>query len=179
MLSAVEGLELVAPVFDPYVLPITMVILFGLFWVQSRGTERVSAFFGPITLVWFMVLAALGLLHAFDRPLIFRALDPSMAVGFLIEHGFGSLPVMGSVFLAVTGAEALYADMGHFGRGPIRIAWSAWCSRRWRSTTSARAAWCWLTRRRPENPFFLLAPEWGLLPLVLLATWRRSSPARR
>ena len=125
VLSAVEGLKLVTPALEPYVLPITVVILFALFWVQSRGTERVSAWFGPVTLVWFVTLAALGLLHAFDRPLIFRAIDPSMAVGFLIEHGFGSFAVMGSVFLAVTGAEALYADMGHFGRGPIRFAWSA------------------------------------------------------
>ena len=91
VLSAVEGLKLVTPVLDPYVLPITLGILFALFWVQSRGTERVAAYFGPITLVWFMVLAALGLLHAFDRPVIFRAIDPSMAVMFFIEHGFGSL----------------------------------------------------------------------------------------
>ena len=91
VLSAVEGLKLVTPVLDPYVLPITLGILFALFWVQSRGTERVSAYFGPITLVWFIVLAVLGLHHAFDRPLIFRAIDPSMAVRFFVEHGFGSL----------------------------------------------------------------------------------------
>ena len=90
VLSAVEGLKLVTPVLEPYVLPITLGILFALFWVQSRGTERVSAYFGPITLVWFIVLAALGLLHAFDRPVIFRAIDPSMAVRFFVEHGFGS-----------------------------------------------------------------------------------------
>ena len=116
----VAGLKLVTPVLDPYVLPITLMILIALFWVQSRGTERVAAYFAPITLMWFLVLAALGLLHAFERPLIFRAIDPSMAVQFFIENGFGSLGVMGSVFPAVTGAEALYADMGHLGRGPIR-----------------------------------------------------------
>ena len=91
--------------------------------MQSRGTGRVSVFFGPITLVWFVVMALLGLVHAGDRLAIFHALNPAHAVGFVVSHGLGALPVMGSVFLAVTGAEALYADMGHFGRGPIRTAW--------------------------------------------------------
>ena len=170
VLSAVEGLKLVTPVLDPYVLPITLVILFALFWVQSRGTERVSAYFGPITLVWFMVLAALGLLHAFDRPLIFRAIDPSMAVRFFIEHGFGSFAVMGSVFLAVTGAEALYADMGHFGRGPIRLAWSAVVFPALALNYFGQGSLVLAHPEAAENSFFLLAPEWALLPLVLMAT---------
>ncbi len=123
VLSALEGLEIVAPHFDTWVLPITAIILILLFWVQSSGTARVSAFFGPITLLWFLVLAALGLYHAGDQPVIFHALNPAHCIGFLVHHGLGSLPVMGAVFLAVTGAEALYADMGHFGRGPIRTAW--------------------------------------------------------
>ena len=170
VLSAVEGLKLVTPVLDPYVLPITLGILFALFWVQSRGTERVAAYFGPITLVWFIVLAALGVLHAFDRPVIFRAIDPSMAVRFFVEHGFGSLWVMGSVFLAVTGAEALYADMGHFGRGPIRLAWSAVVFPALALNYFGQGS---LVLAHPEaaaNSFFLLAPEWALLPLVLMAT---------
>ena len=170
VLSAVEGLKLVTPALEPYVLPITLVILFALFWVQSRGTERVSAWFGPVTLVWFVTLAALGLLHAFDRPLIFRAIDPSMAVGFLIEHGFGSFPVLGSVFLAVTGAEALYADMGHFGRGPIRFAWSAVVFPALALNYLGQGSLVLAHPEAAENSFYLLAPAWGLPALVLLAT---------
>ena len=170
MLSAVEGLKLVTPVLEPYVLPITVMILFALFWVQSRGTERVSAWFGPVTLVWFVTLAALGLLHAFDRPLIFRAIDPSMAVGFLIEHGLGSFAVMGSVFLAVTGAEALYADMGHFGRGPIRLAWSVVVFPALALNYLGQGSLVLAHPEAAENSFYLLAPAWGLPALVLLAT---------
>ena len=170
VLSAVEGLKLVTPVLEPYVLPITLVILFALFWVQSRGTERVSAWFGPVTLVWFVTLAVLGLLHAFDRPLIFRAIDPSMGVSFLIEHGFGSFPVLGSVFLAVTGAEALYADMGHFGRGPIRFAWSAVVFPALALNYLGQGSLVLAHPEAAENSFYLLAPAWGLPALVLLAT---------
>ena len=170
MLSAVEGLKLVTPALEPYVLPITLVILFALFWVQSRATERVSAWFGPVTLVWFVTLAALGLLHAFDRPLIFRAIDPSMAVGFLIEHGFGSFAVLGSVFLAVTGAEALYADMGHFGRGPIRFAWSAVVFPALALNYLGQGSLVLAHPEAAENSFYFLAPAWGLPALVLLAT---------
>jgi KUP system potassium uptake protein len=170
VLSAVEGLKLVTPVLEPYVLPITLGILVALFWVQSRGTERVSSYFGPITLLWFMVLAALGLLHAFDRPVIFRAIDPSMAVLFFVEHGLGSLAVMGSVFLAVTGAEALYADMGHFGRGPIRLAWSVVVFPALALNYFGQGSLVLAHPEAAENSFFLLAPEWALLPLVLMAT---------
>ena len=129
-----------------------------------------AAYFGPITLVWFIVLAALGLLHAFDRPVIFRAIDPSMAVKFFVEHGFGSLGVMGSVFLAVTGAEALYADMGHFGRGPIRLAWSAVVFPALALNYFGQGSLVLAHPEAAENSFFLLAPEWALLPLVLMAT---------
>ena len=151
MLSAVEGLKLVAPRFEPYVLPITVAILVALFWVQSHGTARVSALFGPITLVWFLAIAALGLLHAGDRPAIFGAFNPAAAVGFLVEHGLGSLPVMGSVFLAVTGAEALYADMGHFGRGPIRFAWLGLVFPALALNYLGQGAWCSPTPRRSRT----------------------------
>ena len=170
VLSAVEGLELVAPGLEAYVIPITVAIIVALFWVQSRGTASVSVLFGPVTLVWFVVLALLGLLHAGDRPAIFNALNPVHAVGFLASHGFGALPVMGSVFLAVTGAEALYADMGHFGRGPIRTAWLGLVFPALALNYLGQGS---LVLARPEtvaNPFFLMAPGWGLLPLVLLAT---------
>ncbi len=170
VLSALEGLELVAPHFEAYIIPVTVAVLVALFWVQSRGTGRMGVLFGPITLVWFIVMAALGLLHAGDRLAIFHALNPLHATGFVVSHGLGALPVMGSVFLAVTGAEALYADMGHFGRGPIR---SAWLGLVFPALTLNYLGQGSLVLARPEavaNPFFLMAPDWGLLPLVLLAT---------
>ena len=170
VLSALEGLELVAPHFDRYIIPVTVAIIVALFWVQSRGTGRVAVFFGPITFVWFVVMALLGLVHAGDRLAIFHALNPAHAVGFVASHGFGALPVMGSVFLAVTGVEALYADMGHFGRGPIRTAWLGLV---FPALTLNYLGQGSLVLAHPEavaNPFFLMAPDWGLLPLVLLAT---------
>jgi KUP system potassium uptake protein len=170
VLSAVEGIELVAPHFEAYVLPITVAILLWLFWVQSSGTGRVSVFFGPITLLWFLVMAALGLMHAGDRPGIFAALNPGEAIAFLAAHGLGSLPVMGSVFLAVTGAEALYADMGHFGRGPIRLAWLALVFPALALNYLGQGSLVLANPAAAENPFFLMAPAWGLLPLVILAT---------
>lgn len=170
VLSAVEGLELVAPQLEPAVLPITVTIIVALFWVQHRGTETVSNLFGPVTLIWFLVMAGLGLRHIGDQPAILWALNPGHAVGFLASHGLGSVHVLGSVFLAVTGAEALYADMGHFGRAPIRIAWGAVVFPALALSYLGQGA---LVLARPEtaaNPFFLMAPQGALLPLVLLAT---------
>lgn len=170
VLSAVEGLELVTPAFDPYVVPITLAIIAGLFFVQRWGTGAVSAFFGPVTAVWFLVMGVLGLLHIGDDPDILWALSPTYAAGFLVEHGLASFIVLGSVFLAVTGAEALYADLGHFGKRPIRLAWTALV---WPALTLSYLGQGALVLDRPEaaeNPFFLLAPDWFLLPLVLLAT---------
>ncbi|TPE53196.1 potassium transporter Kup [Amaricoccus solimangrovi] len=170
VLSAIEGVELIEPGFAPYVLPITIAILVALFAVQSQGTELVSRFFGPITLVWFLTMGGLGLLHVSDNLAILHALNPARAVGFVASHGFGALPVMGSVFLAVTGAEALYADMGHFGRGPIRVAWSGLVFPALAVNYLGQGG---LVLARPDtlvNPFFLMAPAWGLPALVLLAT---------
>jgi KUP system potassium uptake protein len=170
VLSAVEGIELVAPHFGAYVLPITVAILLGLFWVQSSGTGQVSAMFGPVTFAWFVVMATLGLAHAGDRPLIFTALNPAAALGFLWTHGLGALPVIGSVFLAVTGAEALYADMGHFGRGPIRAAWLGLVFPALALNYLGQGSLVLAHPAAAANPFFLMAPAWGLLPLVILAT---------
>jgi KUP system potassium uptake protein len=170
VLSALEGLELVAPHFDAWVIPVTVGIIVALFWVQSGGTARVGAFFGPIMLVWFIVIGLLGLMHAGDRLAIFHALNPLHAAGYVASHGLGAFPVMGSVFLAVTGVEALYADMGHFGRGPIR---GAWLGLVFPALTLNYLGQGSLVLAHPEtvvNPFFLMAPGWGLLPLVLLAT---------
>ncbi|MFT3972773.1 MAG: potassium transporter Kup [Amaricoccus sp.] len=170
VLSAVEGLKLVTPNFDPYVLPVTVVILTGLFWAQSSGTARISVFFGPITVVWFLVVAALGIYHAGDRPMIFTAFNPIEAMRFIVLHGTGSLVVMGSVFLAVTGAEALYADMGHFGRGPIRTAWFSLIFPALALNYIGQGSLVLANPDAVHNPFFLMAPSWALVPLVLLAT---------
>ncbi len=170
VLSAVEGLKLVAPGFEQFILPLTLAIIFGIFWVQHKGTGRVSALFGPITLVWFVVMAVLGLLHIGDEPAILYAANPAYAVGFMTEHGWASIPVMGSVFLAVTGAEALYADMGHFGRKPISRAWGVVVFPALTASYLGQGALVLSHPEAVENPFFLLAPDWFLLPLVLLAT---------
>lgn len=170
VLSAVEGLKLVMPESGDWVLPITCAIMVGLFLVQSRGTGRIANWFGPIMILWFSVMALLGLVHIVDQPRILLAINPANAIRFIFNHGFVALVILGSVFLAVTGAEALYADMGHFGRRPIRVAWG--------TVVFPALALCYLGQgallmSRPEaleNPFFLLAPEWGRLPLVVLAT---------
>lgn len=122
VLSAVEGMSLLTPAFGPYVVPLTLVIIAGIFLVQRRGTGAVSVFFGPIMVAWFLVMAGMGIIPDVDDPSILQALSPLHAAAFLATNGFASLIVLGSVFLAVTGGEALYADMGHFGKRPIRIA---------------------------------------------------------
>ena len=170
VLSAVEGLKLVTPLFEPYVVPITLVILVTLFMVQSRGTGRVASFFGPIMLVWFLTIAVLGVSHIGDAPRIFMAFDPRNGLHFLASNGMVGFLVLGSVFLAVTGAEALYADMGHFGRRPIQIAWIVLVLPSLVLNYLGQGALILSNPQSVENPFFLAAPEWALLPLVLLAT---------
>jgi len=131
VLSAVEGLKIATPAFEPYVVPLTIVILVVLFAVQSRGTAQVATFFGPITLVWFRRDRGAGLYHIAGNPSVLFALNPWHAVSFVSSHGMIGLVTLGAVFLAVTGAEALYADLGHFGRHPIRFAWLVVVLRRW------------------------------------------------
>ncbi|MGJ0425449.1 potassium transporter Kup [Methylocystis sp.] len=170
VMSAIEGLELVTHRFSEFVLPITIFILVTLFWVQSHGTARVAAFFGPIMIVFFLCIAVLGAAHIPDAPQVLTAFDPRAGVSFLLQHGWLGFAVLGSVFLGVTGAEALYADMGHFGRFPIRFAWLAFVLPALLLNYLGQGA---LILSRPEaidNPFFLLAPEWALLPLVILST---------
>ena len=170
VLSAVEGLKLVTPAFDPYVQWIATVILVGLFLVQSSGTQRMANFFGPITLVWFLALAGLGVYHIADDVGVFASINPWYALTFFHAHAGISLVVLGSVCLAVTGAEALYADMGHFGRGPIRAAWlylvfpALWLN------YLGQGALILADPSAIENPFYKLAPEGLLLPFVILAT---------
>ena len=170
VLSALEGLDLVTPIFDPYVLPITVLILVALFFVQQSGTARMAAFFGPVMLVFFAVIAILGVMHIGDAPRIFRAFNPLLGLAFLFGHGFLGFVVLGSVFLAVTGAEALYADMGHFGRFPIQLAWLAFVLPALMLNYLGQGALVLADPKAVENPFFLLAPSWALLPLVILST---------
>jgi KUP system potassium uptake protein len=170
VLSAVEGLKLVTPTLNPFIVPISVGILVLLFAVQSRGTAAVSIFFGPITIVWFLVMALGGLLHITDDFEIFAAFNPYYGVMFLVSSGFVGFIVLGAVFLAVTGAEALYADLGHFGRKPIQYAWFGMV---FPSLTLNYLGQGALVLKHPEaieNPFFLMFPEWALLPVVILAT---------
>jgi KUP system potassium uptake protein len=170
VLSAVEGLKLVTPALDHYVLPITIVIIFGLFLVQRRGTAAVAAWFGPIMLVWFLVMAIGGLLHVADDPGIVAAINPWHAVRFVATNGAVGLVALGAVFLAVTGAEALYADLGHFGRKPIQVAWIFIAFPSLALNYMGQSALVLANPKALENPFFLLYPEWALLPMVILAT---------
>ena len=170
VLSAVEGLKVVTPTFDPYVVPITVAILVALFAAQSRGTASVATLFGPITLAWFVALGVAGLWHVSQNPGVLRAFDPSYGVGFLISHRIVGLVTLGAVFLVVTGAEALYADLGHFGRGPIRFAWLAVALPALTINYFGQGALLLANPKAIENPFFLLYTDWALLPMVLLAT---------
>lgn len=170
VLSAIEGLTLVTPAFEPYVLPITLGILFALFWVQSRGTGSVSALFGPVMLGWFLMMGGLGLWHIGDHPDILAALNPAHAGAFLVSHGAGALPIIAAVFLAVTGAEALYADMGHFGKRPIRLAWSAVVLPALVINYFGQGAMVLADPTTADNPFYRMAPSWAVVPLVVLAT---------
>ncbi|WP_246697319.1 potassium transporter Kup [Rhizobium sp. G21] len=170
VMSAVEGMKFVAPGLSRFVLPVSVVILILLFAVQSRGTGAVSKAFGPITLVWFITLAAAGVSHIADDPRIFAALNPFNAVSFLIHGGFSALIVLGAVFLTVTGAEALYADLGHFGRKPIQLAWLAVVYPALTLNYLGQGAFVLNDARAIEDPFYLMFPEWSLIPVILLAT---------
>jgi len=170
VLSAVEGLEVATPALKPFVIPITMAVLFLLFFVQRSGTATVGAFFGPVMLVWFSVLAWLGLHNIIDHPAILMALNPWYGLEFLLENKAHSLVAMGNVVLAVTGAEALYADMGHFGRKPISRAWFAFVLPALVLNYFGQGALILGDPEAAKNPFFLSAPDWALYPLVGLAT---------
>src|SRR5947209_1971341 len=170
VLSAVEGMKVATPAFDPYVVPLTVVILIALFAVQSRGTAQVAALFGPITLVWFLAIAAAGIYHIGSNPSVIAALNPWHAISFLGHHGMIGLVTLGAVFLAVTGAEALYADLGHFGRHPIQAAWLFVVLPALVLNYLGQGALVLANPKAIENPFFLLYPDWALLPMVVLAT---------
>ena len=170
VLSAVEGLEVVSPAFKTYVVPLTLVILFFLFLVQKRGTAGIGKLFGPLTLVWFVVIALLGVSHIVRNPAILKAISPHYALGFMFSNPGITFIILGAVVLCVTGAEALYADLGHFGKKPIRLAWFSVVMPALTLNYFGQGS---LLLEKPEavkNPFFLMAPDWALIPLVVLAT---------
>ncbi len=169
-MSAVEGLKLAAPALEHYVIPITIVILVALFAVQSTGTARVASFFGPITVTWFVALAVLGALHIFDDPQVLHAVNPYYAVYFMLNHGTVALVTLGLVFLAVTGGEALYADLGHFGRKPIRLAWFCLVLPSLLINYFGQGALVLANPSAIENSFYRLVPDSLLIPMVVLAT---------
>ena len=170
VLSAVEGLEIAAPGLQFYVVPLAVVILVSLFAVQSRGTASVAAFFSPIMLIWFVAIAAAGLWHISQDITVLQAFSPVYGLSFLASHGLISLLTLGAVFLAVTGAEALYADLGHFGRAPIQTAWLIVALPALTINYLGQGALLLSNPQAIENPFFLLYSQWALLPMVGLAT---------
>ncbi|MCE2897431.1 MAG: potassium transporter Kup [Betaproteobacteria bacterium] len=170
VLSAVEGLSVATPVLDPYIVPITLAVIVVLFVVQFKGTGTVGALFGPITLVWFLVLAVLGVTQILRNPHVLLALNPAWAAGFFLDNRLAGFLALGAVVLAVTGAEALYADMGHFGRAPIRLAWFAAVFPALVLNYFGQGALLLSDPTAAAHPFFRMAPGWALYPLVALAT---------
>jgi KUP system potassium uptake protein len=170
VLSAAEGLSLISPTFEPFVLPITIGILAGLFLLQKRGTAGVGALFAPVMVVWFVTLATLGVVAILRNPSVLAAINPAYAVSFFADNGRLGFGVLGSVFLVVTGGEALYADMGHFGVRPIRLMWFSLVMPALLLNYFGQGALILADPSAAENPFFLLAPSWGLIPLVALTT---------
>ena len=170
VLSAIEGLDVVAPQFRQYVLPITILVLCVLFWMQQRGTERIGALFGPIMCAWFATLAVLGIVNILPEPTVLAGLSPIYGAELIVQHPWQSFLALGAIFLAVTGGEALYADMGHFGRFPIRLAWFYLVLPALVLNYCGQAALLIHDPASVANPFYLLAPEWALIPMVLLAT---------
>ncbi len=170
VLSAVEGIEVVAPNLTPWVVPITVLILLGLFMVQRFGTAKVSTVFGPVMALWFIVLGVSGLIHIFDAPQVLQALNPLLGVQFLYQHAGIAVVVLGAVFLAVTGAEALYVDLGHFGRKPIIAAWLILVFPCLLLNYFGQGAFVLNHVGKFDNPFFQMQPDWALIPMIALAT---------
>ncbi len=170
VLSAVEGLNVATPVLEPYVIPITVIVLFGLFLVQAVGTARIGALFGPIMVLWFLILALLGIVNLIREPQVLTAFNPWHAVAFFGHNHWHGFLVLGAVFLVMTGGEALYADMGHFGKLPIQVAWFALVMPAILLNYLGQGALLLSDPSATENPFYLLAPSWGLYPMVILST---------
>ena len=170
VLSAVEGLEVAAPQLKSYVVPIALAVLIALFVVQKRGTAGIGAVFGPVMVAWFAILAAVGLVHAVKNPAIFAALNPFSGLAFLLHHGWLAFVALGSVVLALTGAEALYADMGHFGAPPIRLSWFGLVFPALGLNYLGQGALLMADPAAVDNPFYRMFPAWALIPMIVLAT---------
>jgi len=170
VLSAVEGMEVAAPGLERFIVPITLVVLTFLFMVQKHGTGGIGKFFGPVTAVWFLVLAVMGVAHIAENPAVLVAMSPHHALGFIFEHPKLAFIALGAVILCATGAEALYADMGHFGKQPIRLAWFALVMPSLILNYFGQGAMLLVHPENVDNPFFEMAPQWALYPLVALAT---------
>ena len=170
ILGAIEGLKIVTPAFEPYVIWISLAIIVVLFAVQSRGTAAVAGVFGPVTLLWFAALAVTGVINILAAPNVLYAINPFYAASFLNSHGMLGLITLGAVFLAVTGAEALYADLGHFGKNPIKYAWLVIVLPSLTLNYLGQGALVLTNPAAMENPFFFMVPSWALLPLVALAS---------
>ena len=169
VLSAMEGLKLVAPAFQEFIVPVTMAILIGLFMIQRKGTESIGRLFGPVMVVWFVVIGVLGATNIWVAPAIIKAINPTEAVGFLVANPVISFAVIGAVFLALTGGEALYADMGHVGPAAIRRAWFGLVLPALIFNYFGQGALILADPAAADNPFYRLAPNWALIPMVVLA----------
>ncbi|MDI1271681.1 MAG: potassium transporter Kup [Polaromonas sp.] len=170
VLSAVEGLELLSPAFHAYIMPIALVVIFGLFYVQKNGTSGIGRLFGPICAVWFVTIAVLGIPHIWAHPEVLGAVSPHHALRFIFQHPGITFVLLGALVLCVTGTEALYADLGHFGKKPIRMAWFALVMPALLINYFGQGAMLIYTPEAVTNPFYLMAPKWALVPLVILAT---------
>ena len=170
VLGAMEGLVVVSPNFSKYVVPLTLGVIFCLFLVQKHGTTGIGKFFGPITSVWFAIIAALGIWHISENPVILWALSPTYAISFIWDNPGITFILLGAVVLCVTGAEALYADLGHFGKKPIRLAWFSVVMPALTLNYFGQGALLLQHPAAVKNPFFMMAPDWALIPLVILAT---------
>ncbi|HET7359150.1 MAG TPA: potassium transporter Kup [Rhodanobacteraceae bacterium] len=170
VLSAIEGLELAAPGLDDWVVPIAVAVLLLVFWFQRHGTAKVGRIFGPVMSLWFVCLGAIGIWNIVQHPVVLEAIDPWYAVQFFLQHGWGSFVVLGAVVLCVTGAEALYTDMGHFGRFPIRTAWFGFVMPGLMLNYFGQGALLLVSPEAARNPFYLAVPDWSLYPMIALAT---------
>jgi KUP system potassium uptake protein len=170
VLSAIEGLEIIAPSFDSYVIPITLIVLIGLFLIQRRGTASIGYMFGPVMMTWFATLAVMGVINIVDHPAVLKAVNPYYGVNFLAQNPLMGYLSLGAVVLVLTGAEALYADMGHFGRKPIQVAWFGMVLPALMLNYFGQGALLLANPEAIDNPFYRLAPDWAQYPLLVLAT---------
>jgi KUP system potassium uptake protein len=170
VLSAIEGIALITPTFQSFIIPITLIIIFGLFWAQSKGTAAVGFMFGPIMMIWFLTLGGLGIYNIIQAPFVLHALNPIYAINFFTNEFSIAFITLGAVVLCVTGAESLYADMGHFGRSPIKITWFSFVFPALTLNYYGQGALIMNDPANIKNPFYMMAPEFLLLPLVILAT---------